>query len=455
MATDILDVAPSLALCGATVVVALDPPEVVAADVVLAGGRVAAVGTAPPGVPRRDCSGTLIVPGNVCAHHHLYSALSRGMPYRLAPPVTFTEILQRVWWRLDRALDERSIRASALRGGLDALRAGTTTIVDHHASPNAIDGSLDIIADTLAQLGVRSVLCYEVSDRDGPERAAAGIAENRRFLTRAGGLSRGMMGAHASFTLSDETLAEVVDVARSGGVGVHIHVAEDAADQADARARCGHGVVERLDRAGLLTDQALLAHCVHVAPAEIHAVADTGATVVCNPRSNMNNSVGHSPFHHLAPGVGGGVALGTDGIGGDLFAESQVGYFRTREAEVATPGNWPLARLTDGARFAAGVHGEPLLGSIRPGAPADLVVLDYPTPTPVTADNLVGHWVFGLTSGQVRDVLVAGELVVADRRSTRVDEAEVAAEGSGEAQRLWARMDEIAAHGFTPERSRR
>lgn len=455
MATEIRDTVPSLALCGATVVVALDPPEVVSADVVVAGDRILAVGTAPPGVPRRDCSGTLVLPGNVCTHHHLYSALSRGMPYHLAPAVTFTEILQRVWWRLDRALDEQSIRASALRGGLDALRAGTTTIVDHHASPNAIDGSLDIIADTLAELGVRSVLCYEVSDRDGPERAAAGIAENRRFLARsqepAPGLARGMMGAHASFTLSDATLAQLVDVARQGGAGVHIHVAEDGADQADARARCGHGVVERLDRAGVLTDQALLAHCVHVAPAEIHGITDAGATVVCNPRSNMNNAVGHSPFNHASVRV----ALGTDGIGGDLFTESQVGYFRAREADVATAGNWPLARLADGARFAGRVHGEPLLGSIRPGAPADLVVLDYPTPTPVTADNLVGHWVFGLSSAQVRDVLVAGELVVADRRSTRVDEVETAVEGAAEAGRLWARMDAIPAHDFTPERNRR
>ena len=454
VAADILEVAPSSALCGGTVVVALDPPEVVVADVVLAGDRVASVGRAPAGVRRRDCTGTLIVPGNVCAHHHLYSALSRGMPYRLAPPVTFTEILQRVWWRLDRALDEQAVRASALRGGLDALRAGTTTIVDHHASPNAIDGSLDVIAETLAELGVRSVLCYEVSDRDGPERAAAGVAENLRFLAAADGLTRGMMGAHASFTLSDATLEQVVDGARSSGAGVHIHVAEDAADQADAHARSGHGAVERLDRAGVLTDRALLAHGVHLAPAEMHAVADTGATVVCNPRSNMNNAVGHSPFNHLGRGAGAGVALGTDGIGGDLFAESQVGWFRAREADIATPSDWPLARLADGARFAGRVHGEPLLGTISAGAPADLVVLDYPMPTPVTADNLVGHWVFGLASGQVRDVVVAGDLVVEDRRSTRVDEARVAAEGSTEAERLWARMDAIAPHDFEPMRSR-
>jgi putative selenium metabolism protein SsnA len=442
--------APTVALCGATVVVALDPPEVVSADVVLAGDRVAAVGAAPPGVPRRDCSGTLLLPGNVCAHHHLYSALSRGMPYHLAPPVTFTEILQRVWWRLDRALDERAIRASALRGGLDALLAGTTTIVDHHASPHAIDGSLDIIADALAELGVRSVLCYEVSDRDGPERALAGIAENRRFLDRSYALARGMVGAHASFTLSDGTLAALVDAARADHVGVHIHVAEDAADQVDAEARCGRRVVERLQRAGAVTDRALLAHCVHVEPGEMQLVATAGATVVCNPRSNMNNSVGHSPFNHVA----GGVALGTDGIGGDLFTESQVGCFRAREADVGTPGSWPLARLTEGSRFAGRVHDEPLLGTIRPGAPADLVVLDYPTPTPVTSDNLVGHWLFGLSAGQVRDVYVAGELVVEARRSTRLDEAAVAAEGNHEAERLWARMEAIPAHHFEPEGSR-
>jgi putative selenium metabolism protein SsnA len=444
-----LDVAPSVALCGATVVVSLDPPEVVSADVVLAGDRIAAVGQAPAGVVRRDCSSTLILPGNVCTHHHLYSALSRGMPYHLSPPVTFLQVLQRVWWRLDRALDERAIRAAALRAGLDALRAGTTTVVDHHASPNAVDGSLDVIADALAELGVRSVLSYEVTDRDGPERAAAGLAENRRFLRDSSGLTRGLVGAHASFTLSDDTLAQLVDLARAEGAGVHIHVAEDAVDQADARARSGHGVLERLDLAGALTGQALLAHCVHVTPPEMERVRRAGATVVCNPRSNMNNSVGHSPFNHVAHGV----ALGTDGIGGDLVAESQAGFFRAREADLGTTSTWPLARLAEGARFAGAVQGEPLLGVIRAGAPADLVVLDYPTPTPVSADNLAGHWTFGLSSGQVRDVFVAGELVVEGRRSSRVDEVGVARDGACEAERLWARMEDIPPHVFEPERS--
>lgn len=449
MKADDLPVVPPVALCGGTVVLGLEPPEVVRADVVISGDRVAAVGTAPAGAVRRDCSGTLVVPGNVCAHHHLYAALSRGMPYRLAPPVTFTDILRRVWWRLDRALDERAIRASALRAGLDSLRSGTTTVIDHHASPNAVDGSLDIIADALAELGLRSVLCYEVSDRDGPERARAGIAENRRFRTRAGGLARGMVGAHASFTLSDDTLAALVDVANSSGVGVHIHVAEDQVDQDDSRHRFGVSTVERLGQAGVLTEAALLAHCVHVSDSEMELVRQSRATVVCNPRSNMNNGVGLSPFMRVRAGV----ALGTDGIGGDLLAEAQTGYFRAREAELSTPSAWPLARLAEGARLAGKVHGEHLLGQLRPGAPADVVVLDYPTPTPVTADNLSGHWAFGLSSALVRDVFVAGQLVVDNRRSTRVDEAAVAEKGAAEAERLWARMDGLPAHGFEPDRS--
>src|SRR5450755_2942445 len=244
--------AGTVALVGGTVAVALDPPELARADLVIAGGRIAAVGTAPQGTARRDCSGTLIIPGNVCAHHHLYSALARGMPYELEPPANFLQILQRVWWRLDRALDEPAIRLSALRGGLDALLAGTTTIVDHHASPNAIDGSLDIIAAALEELGLRSILCYEVTDRDGPGRAAAGIAENLRFLRTTWPLARRMMGAHASFTLSDETLAAIVAGTEGAGVGIHIHVAEDAADERDALARSGTRVVQRVDAAGAL-----------------------------------------------------------------------------------------------------------------------------------------------------------------------------------------------------------
>ena len=439
--------APSLALCGATVVTSLDPVCVVTADVVIAGDRIASVGSAPVGLARRDCSGTLVLPGNVCAHHHLYSALSRGMPYQLEPPQNFLQILQRVWWRLDRALDEPAVRLSALVGGLDALHSGTTTVFDHHASPNFIDGSLDVIADALAELGLRSVLCYEVTDRDGMARAAAGVAENRRFVARPHRLARGMIGAHASFTLCDDTLGACAEAALAAGVGVHIHVAEDGVDQWDAEAAYGMRVVERLGRAGLLGPDALLAHCIHVSGQEIAEITSSGAAVAHNARSNMNNHVGYSP---LARG-GARVALGTDGIGGDMITESQVAFFRAAEAGAAADPGWPLRRLADGARVAGRSFGEPAHGTITPGAPADLTVLSYPAPTPLAGQNLAGHWVFGVSASQVRDVIVAGELVVADRRSTRVDEAEIAQQAAREARRLWARLDEIPPHPFTPK----
>ncbi|HET6964126.1 MAG TPA: amidohydrolase family protein [Acidimicrobiales bacterium] len=441
------------ALCGAMVVLSLDPPEVASVDVVVAGGRVAGLGAAPLEAVRRDYSGHLIVPGNVCAHHHLYSSLARGMPYSLAPPGDFGEILSRIWWRLDRAHNPESVQASARRGGLEALLAGTTTIVDHHASPNFIDGSLDVVAAQLEELGVRSVLCYEVTDRDGLRRAAAGVEENRRFARHQRPLTRGMVGAHASFTMSDDTLAACADAAAAVQAGVHIHVAEDGLDERDSMGRYGKRVAQRLADLGVLTGEGLLAHCVHVHPDEVRQIDAAGATVVCNPCSNMNNGVGYSPFN-LRPGR---VALGTDGIGGDMIRESQAGYFRARELTLDADPSWPLTRMAESARLAGRVFGEPLLGTLHVGAPADLCVLDYDPPAPLTEESLAGHWVFGLTSGLVRDVYVAGERVVADGRSTRVDQARAASRDSEAARALWQRMEEIPPHPYldnaTPMRS--
>ncbi|MDQ7858004.1 MAG: amidohydrolase family protein [Armatimonadota bacterium] len=410
------------------------------------GSRIVSVGRAPAGGARRDCSGCVILPGNVCGHTHLYSTLARGVPYGLEAPSNFVQILQRVWWRLDRALDEEAVRASALVGGAAALLAGTTTVVDHHASPSAIDGSLDVIADALETLGLRAILCYEVSDRDGPERAAAGLRENRRFLAARRRLARGLFGAHASFTLSEETLGACVDGARAAGVGVHIHVAEDAADQRDALARFGVRVTTRLARAGALGPDALLAHCIHLDAAEVETLRASGAAVAHNPTSNMNNTVGHTPVGLL----GEAVVVGTDGIGADMFVESKTAYFRARDEDRTVGPAWPLARLAAAARLAGRCFGEPALGTVEPGAPADLVVLAYDPPTPLVADTLAGHWTFGLGACHVRDVMVAGELVVADRRLTRMDAGEIAAQARAAAGRLWRRLEAIAPHPFEP-----
>jgi putative selenium metabolism protein SsnA len=432
---------------GAAVVTSLDPVQVTTDDVHVLDGRIVAGG----GGERRDCAGCLVVPGNVCAHTHLYSALARGMPYDLAPPEDFVQILQRVWWRLDRALDEDSVRASALVGGMEALLSGTTTLVDHHASPNAIDGSLDVIEEALSTLGVRSVLCYETSDRDGTERTEAGLAENRRFAKRAQRerlpLTRGLIGAHASFTLSEETLTACAEAAAALGVGLHVHAAEDAADERDSVARSGLRVAARLAHAGALDERTLLAHGVHLDEDEIGLVHAAHAEVAHNARSNMNNAVGRADVVAL----GKRVALGTDGIGSDMFEESRTAYFRLREDDREIGPDWPLQRLAEGARFVGAAFGERRLGKIQVGAPADLVVLDYASPAPLHAGSFPGHWVFGLGSRWVRDVMVAGEWVVLDRRLTRVDERELAANARVQAERLWKRLDEIGPHEFEPK----
>ena len=441
----------TLLLDGGTVVTSLDPVVVTTADVLVRDGRVADLGAIDaPDAERIDCSGCLVIPGNVCAHHHLYSALARGMPYRLEPPDNFVQVLQRVWWRLDRALDEDAVWLSAWSGGADALLAGTTTIVDHHASPNAIAGSLDRIAEALGELGARSVLCYEVTDRDGPERSTAGIEENLRFCKGGFPLALGMVGAHASFTLSDETLAGCVEVARDADAGIHIHVAEDVADERDSISRFDQRVVERLAEAGALGPRSLLAHCVHVDEREIELIRQTGTWVAHNARSNMNNRVGRAPVGDL----GERVALGTDGIDGDLFAESRTAFWRAREADPSVGPSWILKRMAASARLAAGVYEEPLLGTLQPSAPADLVVLAYDPPTPVTAENLAGHWAFGLSARHVRDVVVNGEVVVRERRLAKDSEAEVRARCRVAAEQLWRRMDALEAHPFEPEGGR-
>ncbi len=440
----------SLVLSGGTVVTSLDPPSLRPIDVVVVNGRVVAEGETAVvrGADAIDCTGCLVIPGNVCAHHHLYSALARGMPYRLEPPEDFVQVLQRVWWRLDRALDPASIHLSAWSGGADALLAGTTTVVDHHASPNAIEGSLDWLDRGLSGLGVRRILCYEVTDRDGTERAAAGLEETRRRLKEAdghGSNARTMVGAHASFTLSADALDACVSLADEFDVGIHVHVAEDAADERDAEARFGRRVVERLADAGALTERSLLAHCVHVDDREIELIRDTGAWVAHNPRSNMNNRVGRAPVARL----GERVALGTDGIDGDMFAESRAAYWRGHEDDPSISPSWALGRLAAGAAFAGRAFGEPLLGRVEPGAPADLVVLDYDPPTPLSAENLAGHWVFGLSASNVRDVVVDGSVVVRNRRLAQ-GEGEPRAFAQAAAQDLWNRMDAIPAHPFAP-----
>jgi putative selenium metabolism protein SsnA len=420
----------------------LYPPMLRSGHLVVQDGRIHGVlDTVPPGLTDEvvECSGKLVIPGNVCAHTHLYSALARGMPGPRTQPTNFLEILQFVWWRLDRALDEPGIRASALIGAIDAVRAGTTTLIDHHASPNAIPGSLDMLADGLGSVGVRAILCYEVTDRGGRERRDQGLQENDRFLRHNGGdLVRGNVGAHASFTLEDDSLAEVAELARHHQTGVHIHVAEDASDEEDSKRRSGRRAADRLADAGIFNSHSIAAHGVHLDLTELGLIQARGSWLVHNCRSNMNNSVGFAPV----PRFGEKAALGTDGIDGDMFAESRTAFFRSREADLSTPAEAFARMLAGGASLASPYFGSPL-GQIEAGAMADLVVLNYDPPTEIHAGNLAWHWMFGLTAEHVESVMVGGKWILKAGEMIGVDEERVRAEARQQATRLWQRMDEL------------
>ena len=333
-------------------------------------------------------------PGMVCAHHHLYSSLARGMPALPRAPRSFLEILELLWWRLDCALDLDIIEWSAKLSALEALESGTTAVIDHHESPRAIDGSLDVIAAACAEVGVRVDCCYGVTDRDGLDGAAAGLAENDRFL-RAGG--RGHVGVHAAFTCSDATLEAAASLAADHGVGVHIHVAEGTADSS-AGAR-----LESLAR-----DDWLIVHAVHLD-------RRLAGTMVHNPRSNMNNSVGYArPAAWPGP-----VALGTDGIGADMLDEFRVAYVRHREDDVTATPEEAWDWIETGWK-------------LFPEALDDTVRWSYDRMDP---------WSLAFTPGvRAVDVTVGGEVVLRGGRPTRVDAEEIRAKAAEAAARLFTRL---------------
>ncbi len=430
---------PSQLLRGA-LLVDLASRGIEAADLRIQDGRIAARGPGLeplPGESVVDLSGRLILPGMVNAHTHLYSALSRGMPGPARPPRDFLEILELVWWRLDRALDEEQIYLSALVGALDAVRAGTTTIVDHHASPASISGSLTRIDEALETVGIRRVLCYEVTDRGGPAEREAGLAESAAFLQRPRQpLSRGLVGAHASFTLAEETLEAIGTLARTTGSGVHIHVAEDAYDVTHARHRHGRAIMERLRDAGCLSGRTILAHGVHLEDRDLAVAMEHRCLLVHNPRSNLNNRVGYAPVFAPVGGLEPRWALGTDGIGSDMFAEARFAYFKAQEAGRGASPDAVLDLLATGAHLAGSLFELPI-GALAVGSEADLAVLDYDPPTPLSPANLGGHLIFGISSGAVESVMVAGRWIMWERRFGGLDVRAIQARAREAAARLW------------------
>ncbi len=416
------------------------------------GDRIAAVGTAHdlqahyPDQEVLDADGRLVMPGLICAHTHFYGAFARGMALPGEPPGSFAQILERLWWRLDKALDEQAVRYSALVCLVDAIRHGTTTLIDHHASPNAIDGSLDIIAQATLQAGVRASLCYEVTDRDGDPRRRAGLAENARFIAAAQAQANPLLGAsfglHASLTLSDKTLQEAAALAAPLGVGFHIHVAEGLADQQDSLRRSGVPVVERLHQHGIVGEKTIAAHCVHVDEAEIEVLRQTGTRVVHNPRSNMNNAVGTARVAHLLK-RGIHVGLGNDGFSNNMFTEMHAAYLVHKMAQAdpqAMPADTVLRMAFAHNAEIAHVFFPGPLGQLSPGALADVILVDYHPTTSLTADNLPWHIIFGVNGSNIDTTIVGGRVLMRHRELLTLDEAAIAARSRQLAAEVWQRL---------------
>ena len=393
-----------------------------------------------PQAEQLDARDQLVMPGNICAHTHFYSAFARGMAIPGAPPEDFPAILKRLWWPLDKALDKESVRASVLVSLVDAIRHGTTSLIDHHASPNFIDGSLDVIADAIDEAGLRAVLCYEVTDRNGREGTDAGIAENLRFLAdNKRPRVRGTFGLHASLTLSDATLRRCAD-ANSGGF--HIHVAEHEADEDDSLQRSGVRTVHRLDHYGILGDQTIAAHCIHIDESEMDRLAETGTWVTHQPRSNMNNGVGAMAFDTMMQ-RGMKVCLGNDGFSNNMWADWKAAYLLHkvvhRDPRLAEGSAIAQMSNRNNPELINVFFPEGNIGQIAVGARADLIFVDYHPFTPLTGGNLPWHVLFGFEASMVTTTLVDGKILMRNRQLLTLDEKAITEAALALAPGVWQR----------------
>lgn len=400
-----------------------------------------------------DTDGGLILPGLINAHTHLYSAFAVGMPFNEndSAPTNFQQILEKIWWRLDKKLTLEDVYYSALVNGINAIKRGTTCIFDHHASPYAVRHSLEQIERALKQLGLRATLCYEISDRDGEEIADAGILENQLFIEKkiknsnSSELIKATFGLHASFTLSDKTLKKVSSLAEKIGYkSFHIHLAEDEIDQIDSQSRGYPSVVHRLAHFGLLGEKTIAAHCVYISEDDIKILKETNTIVVHNPQSNMHNAVGVAPVlkmieEEILVGVG------TDGLGNDMLTELRVLSLLHRldkKDPTAVDINTALNLLAKNNRIIASRFYENPIGIISCGASADIVVFDYQAPTPITASNFASHIYYNLPGAMVRHVIINGEVLLKNGKFTKVDEKAIFCEARKIASALSKRLTE-------------
>jgi len=392
-----------------------------------------------------DAHGGVIMPGLINAHTHIYSGLARGLSIDGNNPTNFLEILEGMWWAIDRKLSLDGTKASAYATVLDCIRDGVTTIFDHHASFGEIPGSLFAIKDVVSEIGIRSCLCYEVSERDGEEKTEEAIKENADFAAWAknenSSMIKAMFGGHALFTISDKTFEKMVN-ANDGMTGFHIHVAEGMNDVYDSLRNYGCRPVNRLLYNGLLGEKTLLGHCIHVSPAEMDIIKETGTMVVNNPESNMGNAVGCAPvLQMIKKGIP--VGMGTDAYTHDMLESLKVFLIIQRHNAALPNVAWGEAvkMLFDTNREIAGKYFGRPLGIIRKGAAADVIIMDYKPFTPFSNENIDGHMIFGMMGKNCRTTIINGKVIYKDREFVDIDEEKINAWTMEQSKKLWGDLN--------------
>ena len=421
-----------------------DGAVVIDGEVIKDVGSLADMKKAYPDAEFVDAKGGVIMPGLINAHTHIYSGLARGLAIEGHNPTNFFEILDGMWWNIDRHLTIDGTKASAYATILDCIRDGVTTIFDHHASFCEIPGSLFAIKDVAKELGMRSCLCYEVSERDGEQKTMEAIKENADFAKWAikedDDMIKAMFGGHALFTLSDKTFEEMVK-ANDGMTGFHIHVAEGMNDVYDSLRNYGCRPVNRLLYNGILGERTLLGHCIHVSPAEMDIIKETGTMVVNNPESNMGNAVGCAPvLQMMQKGIT--VGMGTDAYTHDMLESMKV-FLIIQRHNAALPnvawGEDVTMQFTNNRLIAEKYFGVPL-GILKEGAAADVIVMDYKPFTPFSDANIDGHMLFGMNGRNCRTTVINGRLLYHDRKFVDLDEESINARILEQSKLLWAKL---------------
>lgn len=421
------------------------------------GGYIRDIGTTKsltakyPKVKPTDVNGQYVMPGGICAHTHFYGAFARGMAIPGNAPKDFPEILQKLWWPLDRSLDAESVRYSALVCLIDAIKHGTTTLIDHHASPNFIDGSLDVIGDAVDRSGLRAVLCYEVTDRDGVDKANAGINENVRFIKRLMNDPHPRLaatfGLHASLTLSGATL-QACRSALPDGAGFHIHTAEHEADEYDSLNKTSMRVIDRLQKHNILGPNTIAAHGVHFDAREMEILKETETWLTHQPRSNMNNGVGVAQIESMLR-MGIKVCLGNDGFTNSMWDDWKTAYLlhKVHHRDPRRMGGYDVQQMAiyNNSELANIFFPNTSIGKIAVGAIADLIFVDYKPYTPLTDGNLPWHIIFGFQQSMVTSTMVEGKFLMKDKKLLTLDEEEITARAREIAPKIWKRYEEEVA----------